>query len=43
MNQGSSSSGNSFLVDASSTQSIKFGNVTVAGVANFAGGYDVDF
>jgi len=43
MNQGSSSSGNSFLVDASSTQSIKFGNVTVAGVANFAGGYDVNF
>ena len=43
MNQASSSTGNSFLIDESSTHSIKYGNVTIAGVPKFAGGYDVNF
>ena len=42
MNQASSSTGNSFLIDESTAHSIKYGNVTIAGVAKFGGGYDID-
>jgi parallel beta-helix repeat protein len=42
MNQASSSAGNSFLIDESTSHSIKYGNVTIAGVAKFGGGYDID-
>jgi parallel beta-helix repeat protein len=42
MNQASSSTGNSFLIDESTSHSIKYGNVTLAGVAKFGGGYDID-
>jgi hypothetical protein len=42
MNQAGSATGNSFLIDESTSHSIKYGNVTIAGVAKFGGGYDID-
>jgi parallel beta-helix repeat protein len=43
MNQASSSTGNSFLIDEGTLHSIKYGNVTIAGVAKFGGGYDINY